>query len=143
MLNPTTLVLYVANPAASARFYGTLLKLRPIEQGADHVLFMMASGLRLGLWSRQAADPAVTAAGGGAELAIPVASADIVDALCDDWWGRGLLILQPPADLDIGRTFVALDPDGHRLRVYAEADEAMFPVASGRRFTSIPSSWCP
>ena len=32
--------------------------------------------------------------------------------------GAGLKILQTPTDLDFGRTFVALDPDNHRLRVY-------------------------
>jgi hypothetical protein len=26
-------------------------------------------------------------------------------------------MLQAPADMDFGRTFVALDPDNHRLRV--------------------------
>jgi catechol 2,3-dioxygenase-like lactoylglutathione lyase family enzyme len=28
---------------------------------------------------------------------------------------------QSPTELDFGRTFVALDPDGHRLRVFAPA----------------------
>jgi len=32
-------------------------------------------------------------------------------------------IALPPTDLDIGRSFVALDPDGHRLRVYASDKE--------------------
>ena len=34
----------------------------------------------------------------------------------------GVKILQPPTDMDFGRTFVALDPDGHRLRVFAAAE---------------------
>lgn len=29
-----------------------------------------------------------------------------------------MTILQTPTDMDFGRTFVALDPDKHRLRVY-------------------------
>ncbi len=34
----------------------------------------------------------------------------------------GLLpIAQPPTAMDFGLTFVALDPDGHRLRVFAPA----------------------
>ena len=33
------------------------------------------------------------------------------------------MIAFPPTDLDFGRSFVALDPDGHRLRVYAVAEE--------------------
>jgi len=34
---------------------------------------------------------------------------------------KGLAIVQPPENLDFGRTFVALDPDGHRLRILAPA----------------------
>lgn len=34
---------------------------------------------------------------------------------------RGLSIAQAPVAMDFGMTFVALDPDGHRLRVFAPA----------------------
>jgi len=30
-------------------------------------------------------------------------------------------VAQKPVDMDFGHTFVALDPDGHRLRVFAAA----------------------
>jgi hypothetical protein len=36
-----------------------------------------------------------------------------------DWIACGLRIVQEPVDLDFGYTFTALDPDGHRLRVFA------------------------
>ena len=39
------------------------------------------------------------------------------------WVSRGVTIAQAPTDLDFGRTFVALDPDGHRLRVFRPAEE--------------------
>jgi hypothetical protein len=42
-----------------------------------------------------------------------------VDATFADWSGRGLPIAQKPTGMDFGYTFVALDPDGHRLRVFA------------------------
>lgn len=35
-----------------------------------------------------------------------------------DWTTRGLHVVQQPTDMDFGHTFVALDPDGHRLRVF-------------------------
>ena len=35
------------------------------------------------------------------------------------WSQRGLRIAQAPVGMDFGHTFVALDPDGHRLRVFA------------------------
>lgn len=43
---------------------------------------------------------------------------EIVDALHAEWLGKGATILMRPTDLDFGRSFVAADPDGHRLRVY-------------------------
>jgi predicted enzyme related to lactoylglutathione lyase len=45
-----------------------------------------------------------------------------VDKTHDAWKEKGLKILQPPTDMDFGRTFVALDPDRHRLRVFFPAD---------------------
>jgi hypothetical protein len=74
----------------------------------------------LGLWSRRTVVPAAVAGEGGAELAITVANG-AVDATFAYWTARGLTMAQPPTTMDFGRTFVALDPDGHRLRVFAAA----------------------
>jgi hypothetical protein len=38
-------------------------------------------------------------------------------------------IIQEPTDMDFGRTFVGLDPDGHRVRVFAPAPEEGAPKA--------------
>jgi hypothetical protein len=38
-----------------------------------------------------------------------------------DWQLRGVSIAQPPTEMDFGLTFVALDPDQHRLRVFVAA----------------------
>lgn len=113
------LLLYVDDPGRSARFYRELLALVPVEQSATFALFALKSGLMLGLWSRHTVEPAASVTGGGGELGFPVASPAQVDQIHDDWKARGLIIAQPPCDLDFGRTFVALDPDGHRLRVFA------------------------
>jgi hypothetical protein len=42
-----------------------------------------------------------------------------VDALYAGWSRRGLPVAQQPVEMDFGYTFVALDPDQHRLRVFA------------------------
>ena len=81
-------------------------------------MFPLAPSAALGLWSRHTVEPSAVAAGGGTEVAF---TAENIDAVHEDWAARGLPILQPPTDLDFGRTFVALDPDGHRLRVFAPA----------------------
>ena len=36
-----------------------------------------------------------------------------------EWQAKGLRIVQGPTEMDFGYTFVALDPDGQRLRVFA------------------------
>jgi predicted enzyme related to lactoylglutathione lyase len=111
-------LLYVDSPEASARFYAALLDREPVEASPTFTLFALESGLMLGLWSRHAVEPAAAAGGGGAELAFTVTD---VDAAYADWSRRGLTFLQTPADMDFGRTFVAQDPNGHRLRVFAPA----------------------
>jgi predicted enzyme related to lactoylglutathione lyase len=79
------------------------------------------SGIKLGLWTRDTVEPKVAAANGGCELAFPVSDNAAVDQTHVDWRERGLKVAQPPTDMEFGRTFVALDPDGHRLRVFAPA----------------------
>ncbi|AOO82464.1 VOC family protein [Bosea vaviloviae] len=121
MLDANFIILYVDSPLASARFYADLLGREPLDSSATFAMFALPSGIMLGLWSRHTVEPAAGAAGGGAEIAMTATDAAAVDAAHVDWAARGLAILQAPTDLDFGRTFVALDPDGHRLRVFAPA----------------------
>jgi len=113
-------LLYVDSPAESAIFYTELLGRLPVESSPTFVMFALDSGLMLGLWGRQGVQPAATAVG-GSELAFTAASVDEVQSLHAEWSGKGVLILQDPTEMDFGYTFVAADPDGHRLRVFAPA----------------------
>ena len=116
-------LLYVDDTAASTRFYADLLGRSPVEASQNFAMFALAPGM-LGLWSRAQAQPAPTAAPGATELDFTVDSAEAVEALHDDWRKRGLTIAQAPTRMDFGHTFVALDPDGHRLRVLAPGGAA-------------------
>ncbi|MBZ9761845.1 VOC family protein [Mesorhizobium sp. CA8] len=118
MTTPNFVILYVDSPEKSGAFYASLLGREPVESSPTFVMFVLDKGFKLGLWSRHTVEPAAAAAGGGSELVIAAADAGDVDATHTDWAGRGLNILQAPTDMDFGRTFVALDPDNHRLRVY-------------------------
>lgn len=51
------------------------------------------------------------------ELAFMVDDDAAVDRLYATWRAAGMPIEQQPTVAVFGRTFVALDPDGHRLRV--------------------------
>jgi len=119
MTDPNFVILYVDNPSASAGFYAGLLGKTAVESSPTFALFILESGLKLGLWSKHTVEPAAAAAGGGGELAFSVNNSDIVHSLFADWVRRGLKIIQRPTEMDFGFTFVALDPDGHRLRVFA------------------------
>jgi catechol 2,3-dioxygenase-like lactoylglutathione lyase family enzyme len=121
MPDPNFVILYVDSPAASASFYADLLGKPPVESSPTFAMFALDSGVMLGLWSRRTVEPATTAPGGGGEIAFTVADADAVHAVHADWRKRGLTVIQVPTRLDFGHTFVALDPDGHRLRVFAPA----------------------
>ena len=121
MADPNFIILYVDNPNTSADFYAGLLGRPPVESSPTFAMFALPSGVMLGLWSRHTVEPAATTLGGGSEVAFAVENKDQVTSLYEAWTARGLRVAQKPVDLDFGHTFVALDPDGHRLRVFAAA----------------------
>lgn len=118
MIDPNFVLLYVDDPSASVAFYSGLLGKPPVEQSPNFAMFALNSGVMLGLWSRHEVTPAANTPGGG-ELAFAVGDVDAVKATHAAWIERGLTIVQAPTQLDFGYTFVALDRDGHRLRVFA------------------------
>jgi predicted enzyme related to lactoylglutathione lyase len=78
----------------------------------------LSDEVMLGLWLRSTVEPVASAPGGG-EVAFTAADAADVERTHADWKKRGRPIAQAPTAMDFGHTFVALDPDGHRLRVFA------------------------
>lgn len=113
------LLLHVEDHAASATFYNELLGLPIIEQKDDFAMLPLRDGVMLGLWAKTTVEPASSGQSGANEVAFTVADAAVVDAMHADWQRRGLDILQAPTRMSFGATFVAADPDGHRLRVFA------------------------
>ena len=123
MSDPNFLILYVKSPADSAAFYARLLGRSAADSSAaasspNFAMFALTSGVMLGLWAVHDVAPAATS-GGGAELALALDSRQAVSDCHARWQALGLTIIQPPTDMDFGHTFTALDPDGHRLRVFA------------------------
>jgi len=120
MMTPSYVLLYVNSPAASADFYSKILGLTPVEASPTFYLFILDSGHKLGLWSKHTVEPGATPVG-GSELAFAVSDNATVDSIHENWSARGTTIAQSPCSMDFGYTFVAQDPDGHRLRVFAPA----------------------
>jgi predicted enzyme related to lactoylglutathione lyase len=117
MFNPKLgfVLLFVKNPLESGQFYTKFLNIKPIEQSPTFVSFMLPNGILLGLWSRFTAEPHVNERAGASEICF---ATEDVDKLYESWGNQGITIIQKPTDMDFGRTFVAVDPDGHRIRIY-------------------------
>lgn len=121
MTHPSYALLYVADPAASATFYADLFDTRPVDVSPAFALFALEGGMMLGLWAQSVVVPAPSAAPGASELGIRMADDAAVDAAFADWQARGVTIAAAPMKQGFGYSFMGLDPDGHRLRVYALA----------------------
>jgi len=120
MTDPNFILLYVDSPAVSASFYSRILGRAPIEASPTFAMFALESGVMLGLWSRDTVEPSAPEAHGvGGELAIAVANDQAVAETHRAWDDQGVTILQAPVHLDFGFSFLAADPNGHRLRVFA------------------------
>ncbi|WP_409333769.1 VOC family protein [Burkholderia sp. Bp8963] len=74
------------------------------------------------MWSTSAQDFVSHGTGHRSELAFMVDSNAMVDRLYAAWTALDVRIEQAPITAVFGRTFVALDPDGHRLRVCTPDD---------------------
>jgi predicted enzyme related to lactoylglutathione lyase len=111
-------LLFVDNPQKSALFYQELLELQPVEASPTFVMFVLKNGVMLGLWSKYTAEPRIESPPGAMEICFPTTD---VDQLYETWGKKLVTIAQKPIDMDFGRTFVILDPDGHRIRAYKQA----------------------
>lgn len=117
MQSPDLVLLYVKDTEKSTAFYGELLKRKPKAAFPTYVAFGMDGGFTLGLWSTKTVNLPPADAGNRFELAFQVEDEPAVEAMYADWRRRGIEIAQEPMTAVFGRTFVGLDPDGHRIRV--------------------------
>ncbi len=120
MSNVTFIIVYVADVARSEAFYASILGRPAVDLSPTFAMLPAGADLMLGIWKRDGVRPPANAAGGG-EIAFTAESEAEVEALCAAWRDKGAAIALEPTRMDFGYTFVALDPDGQRLRVFAPA----------------------
>ncbi|HET6450269.1 MAG TPA: VOC family protein [Spirochaetia bacterium] len=121
-MHPNFIILYVKDPKTSAEFYSRLLETQPVEESPTFVMFAWQPGMMFGLWIRDGVAPSVAAMPGASELALSVEDRPRVEALRQKWAQAGVTVALEPTRLDFGYGFVALDPDGHRIRVFTPAE---------------------
>ncbi len=117
MLSPNLILLYVEDPEKSAAFYTRLFGREPVAAYPSYVAYALENGLTFSLWSTRAANFVSSGSGHRMEIAFMVTDDVEVDRLHTAWRAAGVEIEQEPMTAVFGRTFVAVDPDGHRLRV--------------------------
>jgi len=111
------LLLAVTDTEASAELYQKLLGVAPVQNRPGFALFVLPNGMKIGLWAKDQIQPAPKPVG-GSEISFTEESREAMLATYRDWQALGLTILQEPVDMPFGFTFVAEDPDGHRLRPF-------------------------
>ena len=121
---PNSIIFYVSDVEASTDFYRTVLGAEPVETFEGFAVFTLSATVTLGLQAADQIDPKAEPHVGGSELSLSELSlSDIdrntVDRLYAEWTARKVPIALEPTELAFGYTFVATDPDGHRLRVCA------------------------
>jgi hypothetical protein len=116
MTAPNLIILYVKYPVQSGKFYQKLLGRKP-EGFPTYQCIELGGGILLGLWSTQAKDFVSSGKGHRSEIAFQVINEAEVVELYESWKALGVEIEQDMHMAAFGKTFVALDPDGHRIRV--------------------------
>ncbi len=111
------LLLAVRDPLQSAELYTRLLNREPVEKAPTFVLYVLPTGLKIGLWLADEVEPKPKAAG-GIEISFSEDSKEAVRATYEEWTKLGLKVVQGLTEMDFGFTFVVEDPDGHRLRPF-------------------------
>ena len=119
MLNFDFALLHVADPVASADFYSDILGKPVVESSPGFAMLPLRDGVMLGLWLASDAAPAGGGRPGASEISFDVADVSALRQIHADWTGKGMPILIEPIEMPFGHTFVAADPDGHRIRVVA------------------------
>ena len=119
VFTPTSVILYVEDVNVSTAFYRRALGEEPVETFEGFAVFALTEDVTLGLQARGGIDPAAVGTPGSVELSMSQATREDVDRLHRSWSGFGFPMALEPTELAFGYTFVATDPDGHRLRVCA------------------------
>jgi len=112
------ILLYVADPIASLKFYEMILGTKAIDAAPTFAMLPMNEATILGLWIESGVKPPSNAKAGATELGFHLGDRPAVDDEFNKWKSNGVSIALERTKLDFGYTFVGLDPDGHRLRVF-------------------------
>ncbi|MFC7405639.1 VOC family protein [Georgenia alba] len=110
-------IVYVNDAPAAARFYGDLLDMSPSFETPGYIAFDLGPGADLALWAGQFENLS-SEVPRTSEVCLAIdGGPDQLDEIFEEWNAKGVTILHGPSEAGFGRTFLAVDPDGNRIRV--------------------------
>ncbi|MBY5948400.1 VOC family protein [Photobacterium rosenbergii] len=119
MLTIDSIVLYVESVQLSMAFYEKVFECEPKLLSPTFAVVEFAENVKITLKQADGLTPSSLVRGGGTELSIPVINSAELDTLFENWKQQGVNFAQEREESVYGINFVALDSDGHRLRVFA------------------------
>lgn len=123
MLAFESVVFYVEDIEASKSFYAKVFDAKSNVLSPTFVFIPLLSNLSLGLKQLDQTVPPANKSGGGTELSLIVENETELNQLYQEWKSKEVRFSQQPTELVFGKTFVAQDPDEHRIRVFAPKSE--------------------
>ena len=115
-MKPNQIVLYTGDIEASKAFYQKVLDTQPQGLSPNFAVFPLDNGWTLGILRRETVQPEPAPAG-GVELILERPNRESVDQVAATWRKDNVSIILEPTEAPFGYSFIAADPDGHRLRV--------------------------
>ena len=118
MVTVDSLVLYVSDIKLSEAFYRQLFQCEAAQLSPTFVSMKCANNISIALKQNTALTPPSRITGGGTEISIVQPSQEAFFALYDTWKLLDIKFAQVPQAEVYGASFVVLDPDRHRIRVF-------------------------
>ena len=118
MFTIDSFVLYVSDVQQSMDFYAKAFDCEPQLLSPSFAALDFADNVKITLKQSNELTPASDIKGGGTELSMPISDKDAFEKLFADWKDKGIEFAQEIEASVFGFHFVAVDPDGHRIRIF-------------------------
>ena len=119
MFTIDSFVLYVTDIHSSMDFYSKAFDCKPTLLSPTFAAITFGSNVKITLKQSDALTLTSKVTGGGTELSIAMTDKQALENLYKEWRAKGIQFEQTPEESVFGINFVAIDPDSHRIRIFA------------------------
>ncbi|EGR3003517.1 glyoxalase [Vibrio parahaemolyticus] len=120
MFTIDSFVLYVSDIQQSMGFYAKAFDCEPQLLSPTFAALSFAENVKITLKQSNELTPTSEVKGGGTELSMPIPDKETFEKLFANWKEKGIEFEQEIEASVFGFNFVAIDPDGHRIRIFTD-----------------------